>query len=68
MAELHPPLSPEEFNLVMRQVGLTLPPAEAEALRLAHPHLRVLLDRLRAPANPMTAEPAYTFAVPVARA
>lgn len=68
MAELHPPLSPEEFSLVMRQVGLDLPPAEAEALRLAHPHLRVLLDRLRAPSNPMAAEPAFTFAVPVARA
>lgn len=68
MPELHPPLSVEEFALVMRRSGLELPPAEAEALRLAHPHLRALLDRLRAPANPMTAEPAPIFAVPLVRA
>jgi len=68
MAELHPPLDPQEFALLMRRAGLDLPPAEVEALRLAHPHLRVLLDRLRAPANLLSAEPAVTFALPGARA
>jgi hypothetical protein len=63
MAELHPPLSPEEFALLMRQAGLDLPAAEVEELRLAHPKLRVLLDRLRAPASELRAEPAFTFAV-----
>jgi hypothetical protein len=63
MAELHPPLEPEEFALLMRRAGLDLPAAEVEELRLAHPRLRVLLDRLRAPANTLAAEPAFTFAV-----
>ena len=63
MAEPHPPLSQEEFALLMREAGLNLPAAEVEELRLAQPKLRVLLDRLRAPANKLAAEPAYTFAV-----
>lgn len=56
------PLSPESFAGLLAQAGVVLPPAEVEDLRLAHAKLRAMLDMLRDPPVPLSAEPAFTFA------
>lgn len=55
------PLPPQDFALLLRRAGLNLPPAEAEALRLAHPRLQAMLEALRDPPNAPGTEPAFAF-------
>ena len=56
------PLSPESFATLLRQAGVTLPPAEVEDLRQAHAKLMMMLAMLRDPPLSLPAEPAFSFA------
>jgi hypothetical protein len=62
-ARMAEPVLPETFAILMARAGITLPPDEVEDLRHAHAKLQSMLEVLRAPAPPLAAEPAFTFAV-----